>query len=210
MITLFSVPGTASTVAHAALLETGAPFELVQVTRRNRDEPPELKQVNRRGRVPALLDGDCRMSETAAILLHLGDRFPESALAPAVGTRERADYYRWIAYLTSTLHAAFTRWYTKNYLADKELARILSGAAEPALLTSFDLCDAALAGREYLAGRFTGADLLLHMLASPSWTLELPVFASRPHLAAHHARVNARPAVQEMLAIHARDKAAGL
>ena len=210
MITLFSVPGTASTVAHAALLETGAAFELVQVARRNRDEPPELKQVNPRGRVPALLDGEARLSETAAILLHLGDRFPASPLAPAVGTPERADYYRWIAYLTSTLHAAYSRWYTRSYLADKELAQVLSAAAEPALLASFDLCDAALAEREHLAGRFSGADLLLHMLASPSWTLELPVFATRPHLAAHHARVNARPAVQDMLAIHARDKASGL
>ena len=210
MIKLFSVPGTASTVAHAALLETGAPFELVQVTRRNRDEPPELKQVNPRGRVPALLDGDCRISETAAILLHLGDRFPESPLAPALGTQARADYYRFIVYLTSTLHAAYSRWYTTGYLADKELARTLAAAAEPALFAGFDLCDAALADREYLAGSFSGADLLLHMLASPNWTISLPVFATRPHLAAHHARVGARPAVQEMLAIHARDKASGL
>ncbi len=202
MIKLFSVPGTASTVAHAALLETGAPFELVQVARRNRDEPPELKQVNPRGRVPALLDGECRMSETAAILLHLGDRFPESPLAPAVGTPERAAYYQWIVYLTSALHFASAR----TRIGDP----VLADPGTRAMLACFDVCEAALAGREHLAGPFTGADLLLHMLASPTWRPGLPVFESRPQLAAHHARVSARPAVREMAEIHARDKAAGL
>ena len=202
MITLYSVPGTASTVAHAALLETGAPFELVQVARRNRDDPPELKQVDPRGRVPALLDGECRLSETAAILLHLGDRFPESPLAPAVGTPERAAYYQWIVYQTSALHFASAR----TRVADATLA----DAARPALHACFDICEAALADRDYLAGPFSGADLLLHMLASPTWRPGLPLFESRPELAAHHARVSARPAVREMAEIHARDKAAGL
>ena len=206
----FSVPGTAATVAHAALLEAGADFELVQVGRRDRDEPREFKQVNPHGKVPALLDGDLHMYETSAILLHLGDRFPESGLAPAIGTQARAEYYQHIAFLTTSLHPSFTRWYTPYYMEDKALANALAAAAEKTILESFDVMERALAGREYLCGQFSGADLLLHMLSSKSWTIELPVYNTRPNLAAHHARVEARPAVSEMLAIHRRDKEAGL
>ena len=82
---LYSVPRTAATVACAALEETGAPYETVQVERHDRDTPPQFKQVNPHGRVPALCDGDVRLYETAAIILHLGDRCADSPLASCDG-----------------------------------------------------------------------------------------------------------------------------
>ena len=205
---LYSVPGTAATVACAALEETGAPYELVQVERHDRDTPPDFKTVNPHGKVPALLDGDIRMYETAAIILHLGDRFPDSPLLPLPGTRERSLTYRWLAFLTTTLHPAYGRWYAPWYMADAPtLAESLRTAAARDLGVCFDLLDAHLAGRDYLVDQtFTGADLLLHMLASPNWTLDLdpPAFA-RPNIAAHHARVDARPAVARMKELHGLD-----
>ena len=191
---LFSLPQSSATVAHAALLETGEPFELVQGARRDR--------------VPALDDGGCRICEGAAILLYLGDRFPSSPLAPAPGTPERADYYQWTVFLASVLQPAFGRWYAPRFGAAGALAASIAAAAEGTILGCLDACEARLGDRDFLARRFSSADLLLHMLSGPSWTLELPVLATRPNLAAHHARVDARPAVQAMAQAHARDREA--
>ena len=207
-LTLYSVPGTASTVACAALEETGAPYATVQVERHDRDNPPEFKQVNPHGRVPALRDGDIRLYETAAIILHLGDRFPDSPLAPPVGTPERSDFYRWLVSLTNTLHTAYTRWYAPWYMPDApELAQSIRTAGARDIGECLDFIDGRLTDRDYLVGgRFTGADLLLHILASPNWSLDLePAVSARANLAAHHARVDARPAVQRMKAIHGLD-----
>ena len=199
------MPGTASTVACAALEETGARYETVQVARRDRDTPPEFKEVNPHGRVPALRDGDVRLYETAAIILHLGDRFPDAPLAPPFASLERSEYYRWLIWLTNTLHTAYTRWYAPWYLPDTpELAQSVRDAGARDLGQSLDFVDDHLADRTYLVGeRFTGADLLLHMLASPNWSLDLePGALTRANLAAHHARVDARPAVGRMKTIH--------
>lgn len=203
-LVLYSVPGTAATVACAALEETGAPYETVEVERYNRDNPPRFKTVNPHGKVPALEDGDVKLYETAALILHLGDRFPRSPLSPSPGTPERSDYYRWISYLTNTVHPAYDRWYAPWYLDDKSLAAALAIAAAADINRCFDHIDGHLQDRDYLVGeRFTGADLLLHMLASPNWTLDLaPPPFSRANLAAHHARIDARPAVARMKAIH--------
>jgi glutathione S-transferase len=205
---LYSVPGTTATVACAALEETGAPYDTVQVERHDRDAPPEFKQVNPHGLVPALRDGEVRLYETAAIVLHLGDRFPDSPLAPPIGTSARSDYYRWVVYLTNTLHTAYTRWYAPWYMPDTpELAQSIRDAGARDIGDCLDFIDGHLNDRPYLVGeRFCGADLLLHMLASPNWSLDLePAVFTQANLAAHHARVDQRPAVQRMKAIHRLD-----
>jgi len=205
---LYSVPGTTATLVCAALEETGAPYDTVQVERRDRDTPPEFKQGNPHDRVPALHDGEVRLYEAAAIILHLGDRFPDSPLAPPMRTPERSDYYRWLVYLTNTLQTAYHRWYAPWYLPDTpELGQSIRDAGRRDIGGCLDFIDGHLNDRPYLIGeRFSGADLLLHMLESANWSLDLePAVFTRANLAAHHARVDGRPAVQRMKAIHGLD-----
>ena len=177
----------------------------MQVERHDRDVPPEFKQVNPHGRVPALRDGDVRLYETAAIILHVGDRFPESPLAPPIGTPERSEMYRWLAYLTNTLHTAYSRWYAPWYLPDApESAPSIREVGGRGIGACLHFSDGHLRSRRYLVGeRFTGADLLLHMLASPNWSLDLePAAFTRADVARHHALIDARPAVVRVKQIH--------
>ena len=44
--------------------------------------------------------------ETAAILLHLADTHPDAGLAPGLGTLERAQFYKWLAWMTNTVQAS--------------------------------------------------------------------------------------------------------
>ena len=92
-----------------------------------------------------------------------------------MGTSERSDYYRWLVYLTNTLHTAYTRWYAPWYMPDTpELGQSIREAAARDIGECLDVLDGHLNDRRYLVGeQFSGADLLLHMLESPNWSLDL-------------------------------------
>jgi glutathione S-transferase len=51
-------------------------------------------------KLPALVDGDSRIFESAAICLHLAARFPEANLAPRVSALERDRYLSLMVYST--------------------------------------------------------------------------------------------------------------
>jgi glutathione S-transferase len=180
---------------HAALAEIGCDYELAAVSFEEPSAaPPEYRRLNPHGRVPTLEDGDLVLTESAAILLHLADRFPAARLAPPPGTAERAELYRWLLYLTNTLQPAFMRFfYPERYGSDP--AREAEALAE-----HFDLLDRELAGRDWLAGgaERSAADLFLFMLTRWGRRLE-PAAWERPALRAHFERLLERPGVRRML-----------
>src|SRR5205807_1066498 len=83
MYTLFYGPGSAAMAPHAALEEIGAPYKLVEVDLKGGEHRrPEYLKLNPKGRVPALVVDGAVFTESAAILMHLADSYPEAALAP--------------------------------------------------------------------------------------------------------------------------------
>jgi glutathione S-transferase len=107
MIQLHYFPSTASMVPHILLEEMGAAYERVLVDRsQDVQKTTAYLKLNPNGLIPVLTDGDLVLYETAAICLHLCDTHPESALAPALGTPDRAHFYKWLMWLTNTLQAA--------------------------------------------------------------------------------------------------------
>ena len=103
MIKLYYYPGNASLIVHVLLEELGAPFELVHVDRGARaHKSAEYLKLNPNGLIPVLVDGDLVLYETAAICLHLADRYGAAQFAPAVGTAERAHFYKWLIWSASS------------------------------------------------------------------------------------------------------------
>ncbi|QPE17861.1 glutathione S-transferase family protein [Providencia rettgeri] len=68
----------------------------------------EYLAINPMAKVPALVDGDAIVTETAAICLYLADKFIEKGLAPALNAPKRADYYRWFLFTAGPIESAFT------------------------------------------------------------------------------------------------------
>ncbi|MEQ4709579.1 glutathione S-transferase family protein [Providencia huaxiensis] len=68
----------------------------------------EYLAINPMAKVPALVDGDAVVTETAAICLYLADKFIEKGLAPALNNPKRADYYRWFLFTAGPIESAFT------------------------------------------------------------------------------------------------------
>jgi glutathione S-transferase len=151
-------------------------------------------KVNGRGYVPALeLDSGEFLTEGPVISQYLADLKPESGLAPRAGTLERYRLQEWLNFLTSEIHKSFSPLFKPNTPEDYK------PVAKENLANRFDWIEKQLAGKEYLVGnRFSVADAYLFTLLN--WTRPMKIDLARwPNLAAYHARVAARPKVQEAM-----------
>jgi len=199
MLALYYFPGNASLLPHMMLREIGVEFELRLVDRdRNAQKSPDYLRLNPNGRIPVLVDGDLVLFETAAIALHLADKFPQAGLAPAFGTRERAEFYKWMIHLTNTPQAEYRAWfYPYEHVSDEAAAPSVKQAAERRLNRMFDVISEQLGDKTWLLGdRFSAADLFLLMLIRWGRGMPRPP-RSLPNLNAFAERVLARPAVQQ-------------
>jgi glutathione S-transferase len=206
MIELHYFPGNASMTPHLVLEELGVPFELRLVDRANNaHKSPEYLKLNPNGLIPVLVDGDLVLYETAAIVLHLVDTHPAAGLAPAVGTAERAQFYKWLVWLSSSLQSQMPIYfYTDRYVAAGNTA----GAAEVKAATEqrieglIDQIDAQLAshGGPWLLGdRFSAIDPYAFMLCRWTRMARRPA-RTLPHVGPFLQRVLARPATQRVIA----------
>jgi glutathione S-transferase len=197
MITLFQITGSSSFAVRAALECAGAEYEVVDVHPRRRDDAPGFADANPLKRVPALREGDVRISETGAILLWLGDRFPDAHLAPAVGTPARADHYRWVTWCANTLHVGWGPIMAPFfYLGDDPgAAAALDAGGRRNILRAGDHLERWLADHEWLAGDRPGVcDIYAYMLVGWSNYYD-DIRLGGPAVADHYRRVGALPGV---------------
>lgn len=201
-------PGTAAMVPHILLEEIGIPYERVLVERATRaHKEPAYLRLNPNGLIPVLVDGDLVLYETAAIVLHLCDTHPAAQLAPALGSAERAHFYKWLVWLTNTLQASLLLYfYPERWVSEgnAEGAAQVKAQAERKVGGLLDQLDAELArhGQAWFGGsRYSALDPYVFTMCR--WTRNFrhePPARERRHLGPYLQRVLARPAVQRMLA----------
>ena len=108
--TLYGQNGFGSTCIEAALELLGLPYDFVE-TDPFGDQPDQdrLATVNPIGQVPVLiLPEDDVMTESAAMLIYLGDLDGEHRFAPPVDSNERSEYLRWLVFLAANLYPTHT------------------------------------------------------------------------------------------------------
>ncbi len=212
MLQLHYFPGNASLTPHMLLEELGVPYELKLVDRtQGAHKLPEYLRLNPNGLIPVLVappaagepGADLVLYETAAICLHLVDTHPQAGLAPALGSAERAHFYKWLVWLTNTLQAMLIHYFYGERMVDEAAAAAqVKAHAEARIGTMLDQLDAELArhGWPWLLGeRFSVVDLYTLMLCR--WTRGFARPArSLPGLGPYLQRVLARPAVQRAFA----------
>jgi glutathione S-transferase len=200
MLKLHYVPGNASMAPHMLLEELGVPYELSLVDRtKQAHKSPAYLELNPNGLIPVLVDGELVLYETAAICLHLVDTHPAAGLAPALGSGDRAHFYKWLAWLTNTLQAALIIYFYPERWADEPAAiaqvRAHAEAAIGRMLDQLDAQFSAHPGAWLLGERFSAVDPYAFMLCR--WTRGFARPArSLPNLAPWLDRMLARPAVQ--------------
>ena len=202
MLQLHYYPSTASMVPHLLLEEIGAPYELVFVDRtQGAHKSAAYLALNPNGLIPVLVDGDLVLYETAAICLHLVDVHPQAGLAPLSGTPQRAQFYKWLVWLTNTLQATLIVYFYPERWADTaDAIAQVKAHAEARVGSLLDLLDAELArhGGPWLLGTsFSAVDA--YALTLCRWTRGFTRPArSLPQLGPYLTRVLARPASQRV------------
>jgi glutathione S-transferase len=194
---LYYSPAACSLASHIALREAGLPFELKRADTKTRklEDGSDYLAINSKGLVPALRTDDGEvLTEGPMILQYIADRKPASNLAPANGTMPRYRLQEWLNYITSEVHKKFTPLFSQS--ADPKVKEYMVQALEKQL----DWLDRQLAGKSFLTGEtFTIADAYLFVVVN--WCQFVGVdLAKWPAVSQFHARVAARPKVQEALA----------
>ncbi len=202
MLTLHHHPGNASLTPHMLLEEIGVPYRLELVDRANQaHKSPAYLKLNPNGLIPVLVDGDLVLYETAAICLHLADTHLQARLAPALGTAERAQFYKRLIWLTNTMQAMLMHYFYGERLVDDGnvgATAQIKAHAEVRVGEMLDQLDAELAahGQPWLLGsEYSTVDPYALMLCRWTRGFARPARAL-PHLAPYLQRVLARPAVQ--------------
>ncbi|WP_372368532.1 glutathione S-transferase family protein [Candidatus Uabimicrobium sp. HlEnr_7] len=87
-----------------ALEELGVEYQYTNLNfMKGEHKSPEFLAKNPGGKVPVLIDNGFALAESAATVTYLADKFPEKNLVPKAGTKERALYGQWIAFVISEL-----------------------------------------------------------------------------------------------------------
>jgi glutathione S-transferase len=140
------------------------------------------------GQVPWLRDGDLSIFESGAILLHLGER--SAALMP-VDRRGRSAVVAWLFAALNSVEAATQPWTLLQFSGDTAQTpgrKMLDGFFEIRLRHT----ETVLAGREWLAGAFSIADILMADVLRI--VDRFAGLAQYPACRAYVARATARPA----------------
>ena len=186
-----------------ALEEMGLAYQVVLVDILGGDQDrPEFLAVNPNGRIPALQDGEVTVFESAAILQYLGRKTGQFYPAEE---RVRAEIDSWLFWQMAGLGpmSGQVNWFARAagkpgrdpgetslalHRFRKETGRL------------FGVLDRRLAGREFLCGDYSIADMCCW-----TWIDRYPAngggLEGFPELMGWHARIAERPAVQRALKV---------
>ncbi|HJU61468.1 MAG TPA: glutathione S-transferase family protein [Candidatus Binatia bacterium] len=183
---LYYNPRSRAVISKWMLDECGVDYEIVPIDFEKREhKTPEFLKINPAGKLPALVDGDSKIFEGAAICLYLGDKFPEANLAPKIGAPERGRYLSLMVYSTSQLEPAMG-----DALLGGQTTAPQRGWTD--FETARDVIEGELGNGPYLFGEwFTAADVMIGSMFI--WKRMFGGAPERPKLNAYVDRLLARP-----------------
>ena len=206
MYTLFGTKGSGSAAAEAALTLAAVPFRSVDAASwepgPGRDE---LARVNPLCQIPTLqLPDGSVLTESAAILIHLGLQHPASGLLPA-DAAARAQALRGLVYVAANCYAAIGIIdYPERWCADPDEAtgkRIRAGATQR-LHYLWEVFADTFPARPFLGGQHIGALDLLAAVVSKWSGSRKHLAKARPEFSALLARIENEPRVAPIFARH--------
>jgi glutathione S-transferase len=190
---LYGFGPTRSLRALWGLKELDADFEFVPVNlRAGEHRQPDFLRLNPAGKVPVLVDGDLVLTESAAIVLYLAEKFRDKGLLPS-DPRERAQAYRWILFAMTELEQPLCRIARHTFLSPeaKRLPADIALAREE-FVAMAAILDRHMQGREFIVGdRVTVADCVTAYVID--WANEQHLIDDCPQLRTYLQRMYTRP-----------------
>jgi GST-like protein len=175
MYTLYGTQGSGSAAIEVALVRCRTPYRIVRASSWEADSAQdELARLNPLRQIPTLqLPDGSAMTESAAILLHLAEAFPDARLMPT-DAAGRAQSIRGLVFIAANCYAAVSvadypeRWCTD---ADEPTRERVRQAARAQLHRSWAIFADSFVAAPYYAGAAPGAlDLLAAVVSKWSGT----------------------------------------
>ncbi len=193
MLTLYHAPLSRSSRFVWLLEELGADYSIhiTKIARRDGSGSADPDNPHPDKKVPALVDGDVLVTESAAIVLYLTDKFPAAGIGPTFDDPKRGPYLSWLAYYAGVIEPV--------------LSLEFAGLGDnPDLRRTFrdrDAMDrrilAALEHGPFLLGeQFSGADILVASMGQ----VERKMLPAGAVVDAYLERCSARPALARAMA----------
>lgn len=129
--------------------------------------PKDLKSEEHRarhplGRIPVLEDGDITLWESGAIVDYVVERHKNGGLKPAVDDPRFPEFLQWFHYCEGMVMPPINTIVVHTLLLPEDRRdEVVLGQAKRLLTKALGPVDEALAGREYLIGDFSAADIML-------------------------------------------------
>ncbi|MGX4802279.1 glutathione binding-like protein [Bradyrhizobium guangdongense] len=195
---LYFSPLACSMATRIALYEASAEANYLEVdppTKQVLKDGSDFRTVNPIGLVPTLrTDEGVVLTENAAILQYVADRFPQSGLGATQGI-DRTRLHQWLCFIGTELHKGLfipvldrkAPQEAKAYVLEKNLSRL-------------DYLDNYLKGREFLLDHFSVADA--YLVTVINWTMATPPIelAKWPTVKAYYERLRQRPSIARAIA----------
>ena len=151
------------------------------------------------GRVPVLEDGEVMIFESGAIIEYVLTRHKEGGLKPKTDSPEFPYYLQWFHYCEGMVMPPMNQIVVQTILLPPERRdeNVLK-QAKNLLTKSLMMVNANLAGKEYLIGDFSAADLMLGHACYMSNRMGC-VTDEMQHIKDYVARISARPAFKKAI-----------
>jgi len=159
---LYSAAGSGGVAVEAALTLMGQPYELVEAMTFEFDDAASGDRVlaaNPMRQVPALVlppkagNAGEVLTESAAILVRLGELHPQAGLAPGPDDPRRAAFLRWMSFVSSAIYSFY--WQKDDpfrLVADPAAHPAYDAAIQDRISECWGMMEAQVAPGRYLLG----------------------------------------------------------
>ena len=195
---LYFSPLACSMATRIALYEAGGNANYLEVDPKTKvvlKDGSDFRKVNPLGLVPTLrTDDGVVLTENAAILQYVADRFPQGRIGAAPGM-ERSRLHQWLCFIGTELHKALF-----VPLLDKKAVPEVKAYVLAKNLSRLDYLENYLRGRDYLLDHFSVADA--YLVTVINWTMATPPveLAKWPTVKAYYERLRTRPSIARAMA----------
>ena len=192
---LYFAPLACSMATRISLYEAGGDANFIQVDGKAKRaaDGTDFYLINPLGQVPVLrTDEGELLTENPAILLYVGERYPESGLAPT--GQARYWLHQWLNFVATEMHKVIFA-----PLLDKSSPDGAKAYAQEKAGRRLTLLDEHLVEREFLLDRFTVADAYLFTTLNWARLTGVLDLTRWPHIEAYVYRLLNRPSIDRAL-----------
>jgi len=157
---------------------------------------PEYLRIHPMGRVPVLEDGSEKLFESGAIVQYVLAKYGDGKLVPNIQSSDFSQYLQWFHYAEGMIMPQVNIIVVESILLPEDRRNQVNLERATKLLTRMlTAVEKGLDGKEFLAGNFSGADIMTGHACVVSSRLGADI-TDKPNIASYIERLSERPALK--------------